>query len=155
MIVAQNIEEINVPNSVLAVAGTAVAMAITAAAITSFTGYGKTTLSLAPIAESRLLTFRTGAGGSVSVADAQTHTVIANLAPHTFGFVPVVLQGVARERMRAGADPDAPLLLVRDANGNARLQDPETSSPIIMLNAFGHDNHDAFLQLIKKERTSP
>lgn len=132
----QDIEDMNIPRGVLATAGAFVAFAITAAAVASFTGYGKTTLSLPPVAESRLLTFKTGDGGTVSVTDVQSHTVIANLAPHTFGFVPVVLQGVARERLRVGADPDAPLLLVRDTEGNARLHDPETKSPVIMLNAL-------------------
>ena len=142
------IDEKPFPRGVLLAATALLMFVIGAAATARITGVGATRLAPSEIVASRLVTFERKAGGTITARDAANGQTIAELPSNQFGFVGVVLQGIGRERMRAGVPIDAPLKLSRHTDGRTFIQDPETGQAMF-LDAFGNDNHTAFAQLFK------
>lgn len=142
------------PRGILFAAGCLISVALAAAATARLTGIGATRLAIEEPVQSMLLRFEPGAGGGIKVFSALTGVEVANLPPHKFGFVGVVLQGFGRDRTLAGIALAAPYRLNRFASGGAGLFDPETGRSV-MLNGFGPDNFQAFNQLFSMERNTP
>jgi len=142
------------PRGVLIGAGALIAFVITAAATARLTGTGAAHVNLGPPVESRLLRFEPLGGGSLRVVAPESGATLAELAPHTNGFVGVVLSGFGRERTRAGISATAPYRLIRTSDGRTELVDVE-SGQSVLLDAFGADNLNAFNQFFDTERRSP
>lgn len=144
-----------IPKGILAGAGALMLFTLAAAGTARVTGMGVSSPQASPIVAERLLRFELEPGGGVRAIDARSAREVVRLGPHDHGFVRVVVQGVTRERMLAGVEAEAPLLLRRHADERMRLHDPETGQTV-MLGAFGAGNHQAFAQLFNsQERTAP
>jgi putative photosynthetic complex assembly protein len=141
-------DEIKVPKAALIAAGTVLFFALAAATTVRVTGYGGTHMTLPAMVESRDLQFADAPDGAVLVLEAGSGEQIAALAPGTYGFVRVVLRGLARERKIASISAEPSFRLARYENGQVTLTDLATKK-VIDLNAFGSSNLDAFAHLMK------
>lgn len=74
-------------------------------------------------------------------------TVLAALGPAEAGFVAALARALQRERIRNGADPAAPVRLVRLSNGRIDLID-EVTGWRFEGNAYGADSRAALERLI-------
>lgn len=146
------IDEQPFPRGFLVAAGALIGFSILVAAVARITDLGAARLPPSPVVSSRLLTFKLAPDGSVQTHDVLSGQSAPTVPAHGFGFVRVVLDGVARERMRANVPLGSPLLLTVHADGSTRLEDPQTGQ-IVSLGAFGHSNQAAFAQLLANERT--
>jgi putative photosynthetic complex assembly protein len=141
-------DEMKVPKGALIGAAALVLVAVVSGATVRLTGVGGSHMTVPTMVESRDLQFADGADGSVLVLDAGSREQIAALAPGTYGFVRVVLRGMARERKVASIDAEPSFRLARYENGQVTLTDLATKK-VIDLNAFGSSNLDAFAHLMK------
>lgn len=148
------IDEKPFPRGVLIAAALLISFTIGVAATARITGTGASRAILTSVVETRLLKLTIDTDGSVRARDAATDQEVAHLPQKNFGFIGVVMQGVRRERMRAGVAADGPLQLTRHADGRLRIEDPSTGQAV-GLGAFGHDNQQAFAALIDAGRTTP
>ncbi|MBD3665029.1 photosynthetic complex assembly protein PuhC [Sulfitobacter aestuariivivens] len=74
-------------------------------------------------------------------------TQIAHSTADKAGFIDVIWVGVMRERKIQGAPLDAPVRLVRRANGHTAIIDDTTNWSIELI-GYGQDNVAAFARLI-------
>jgi putative photosynthetic complex assembly protein len=100
-----------------------------------------------PIAAERSIIVFGHLDGSAQVMDADG-TRIADLPSDKGGFVAGVWRAVQHERRQAGADPDAPVRLIRFEAGGLALRD-ETTGWRAELIGFGPDNAAAFARLLE------
>lgn len=138
------------PRAVLIGAGLLITFVIALAAFVRMTGVGKTTLEPAEAVVSRSLRFDDQGNGQTLVYDQGQDAVIARLHSGEDGFVYGVLRAMGRERMKVGADKQAPYLVSLREDGRLLLEDPETGYQID-LRAFGPDNAGAFSELLNAE----
>jgi len=82
----------------------------------------------------------------VTVRNAETGAVVAELSEAEGGFIAGVERAYARQRMLAGLPEDAPVRLVRWDDGKLSLIDPATGWRA-ELHGFGRDNTQAFARL--------
>ncbi len=135
------------PRSVLFVAGTVVALSITAAAVGRLEGASNSAPTAPPLA-SRDLLFRDLPNGGVAVYDAaDTVAPIDMIAPETNGFLRATMRGLARQRLRQDADREIPFRLTAWADGRLTLADPTTGRTVEM-EAFGITNEEVFAHLL-------
>jgi putative photosynthetic complex assembly protein len=100
----------------------------------------------AAIVSERSIILKGGGAQAVSVL-APDGTVLMDL-PHG-GFITVIQNAVARERLTAGVDSLLPLRLVAYANGRLAVVDDHTGWSA-ELGAFGADNRAAFEALMAR-----
>lgn len=148
------IDEKPFPRGILLAGAALLMFSVAAAGTARITGLGVSRPLNSPVIEQHLLSFTKEADGTITVRDAKSGETTAVVPAKNFGFVGVVLQGVAHERRMAQAPADAPLLLSWHEDGRARIEDPETGQRV-MLGAFGPGNHAAFAKLFGKGRTTP
>jgi putative photosynthetic complex assembly protein len=139
------------PRGALIGAACLMTSAIVSAVLARNYDIGATRYTPAAVTQSRDLLFTDTANGAVRVEDAVTGHEVDVLDPGISGFVRVVLRGLARERMIAGATNEAPFRLSRLADGRTLLEDRATGQ-VVGLNAFGSDNAKAFAPLFEKGR---
>ncbi|HEY0425669.1 MAG TPA: photosynthetic complex assembly protein PuhC [Rhodopila sp.] len=135
------------PRGILALAGSAVALSIVAAAVGRLTGAADSTPTAAMVA-SRELLFRDQPNGAVVVYDASdTSAPIEVVAPATNGFLRATMRGLARQRIRQDSDREIPFRLTGWADGRLTLEDPTTGRKVEM-EAFGITNEEVFAHLL-------
>lgn len=102
---------------------------------------------VADIVETRQLVLVAGDAQAVKVY-APDGRLIADM-PHG-GFVTVIQNGLARERLKYGVPADKPVNIVTYANGRMAAEDPLTGWDV-ELGIFGADNRKAFENLLAME----
>jgi putative photosynthetic complex assembly protein len=83
----------------------------------------------------------------VTVLNAETGAIVAELSETEGGFIAGVQRAYARQRMLAGLPEDAPVRLVRWEDDRMSLIDPATGWRA-ELHGFGRDNTEAFARLL-------
>lgn len=99
----------------------------------------------APVVESRAVTLTPRGLGTYDVFEGTTR--IASSDDHLGGFYGVIGRILERRRLVHGADLAAPVNIVRRANGNIAVIDPETDFTIELI-GYGTDNVAAFARLL-------
>ncbi|WP_116132289.1 photosynthetic complex assembly protein PuhC [Tropicimonas sp. IMCC34043] len=99
-----------------------------------------------PIAQERVVYIFSDMTGAAKVLD-QGGAVIADLGPDGGGFISGVGRALERERAKTGVNPDAPVHLIRYADGRLALRDDYSGWRIELL-GFGRDNAAAFSGLL-------
>lgn len=140
-----------VPRAVLIGAAAMIALTITLAAVSRVTGLGTSRMAESAAVESRDLRFADRPDGSISVSDATSGAIVAEVAPGTNGFLRSTLRGLARERKRQGIGAGPPFRLVRWVDGRLTLEDPAIHR-VIDLAAFGPSNAGAFVAVLDAGR---
>jgi putative photosynthetic complex assembly protein len=134
------------PRGVLMAAGALIAFTLAAALTARTTGIGSTHMALGEVTESRLITLTSLPGGQIRIAAVPEGHELLVAPTQKYGFIGVIMQDLARERMRAGRPKDAAIRLLRFDDGRIGIEDPETGH-IVTPGAFGPDNLEAFAQL--------
>lgn len=98
----------------------------------------------AEVLERHVIVLEGGGAKAVTVRGADG-TILADM-DHG-GFVTVIQNGLARERLKHGLSATLPVDVVRYANGRLALHDPHTGWSVELAN-FGADNKAAFERLI-------
>jgi putative photosynthetic complex assembly protein len=98
------------------------------------------------IAERAIILTTVDASGAARVLD-ENGTVIADFAADKGGFVAGVERVIARKRMQAGVDPNAPVLLQLRAGNRLSLHDPATGWSAELM-GFGASNTRTFARLL-------
>ena len=98
------------------------------------------------IAQERVIHVFADMSGAAQILDANG-SLIADLPPTQGGFVAGVWRALVFERQKAGVDPDAPVRLMRFADGRLALRD-EVGGTRFELIGFGPDNAAAFARLL-------
>lgn len=142
------------PRGMLIAVGAMIAFSLVFAASARLWDFGATRVVYAPVTEQRELMFTDLANGSVGVIDVSTKQQIAELKPGQDGFVRVVMRSMARDRAVLGAISDKPFRLARHSDDALTLTDLATGE-VVMLNAFGGMNRNAFEQFLAMGRTKP
>lgn len=136
------------PRVILRAIGALVVLTTLAVAVARFTG-------MEPAAQppvqaeqsSAMLVFASRGLSSVTVHDAATGHMVADLSGDDAGFIAGVHRALARTRMLAGAPEDAPVRVVRWADGRMSLIDPATGWRV-EVHGFGRTNEEAFARLL-------
>lgn len=107
------------------------------------------------LVESRLLSFRDQADGSVRIVDASSGADVLTVVGEKDGggFIRGVLRGLARDRRMRGIGAEPPFELSLWQDGGLSLTDRATGR-MIELGGFGPDNRAAFVKLLAKEPRS-
>jgi putative photosynthetic complex assembly protein len=136
----------------LPLAGVAVliGVAISGVAVNRMLAPAGTNVSTEQPLESRQLLFRDEANGGISVTDAKTGVLVADVRPGTNGFLRGAMRGLARERRRAGFDLSIPFEVSRWSNGHITLFDPALGRQV-NLAAFGPTNAGVFAEYLEKK----
>lgn len=103
--------------------------------------------SVAVVAE-RLIVIEGQATSGAARVMAPDGTVIADFAPDEGGFVAGIARVLDRERGKTGADPAAPVRLVRFADGRLSLRDDATGWRAELI-GFGSNNAAVFARLLE------
>lgn len=98
------------------------------------------------IVAERQITLHGSRSDGVAVLDADGQQ-IAFSGDAKNGFIDVIWVGVTRERTVKGADVNAPVRLVRRANGHTAILDDTTGWSIELI-GYGQDNVAAFARLL-------
>jgi len=99
-----------------------------------------------PVVQERQIILFGGTDGSATVLTPDGR-VIAQMGANQGGFIAGVQRSLARQREAIGADPAAPVRLVRFADGRLGLRDDLTGWRVEIL-GFGKDNTAAFARLL-------
>ena len=99
------------------------------------------------VVQERALVMLPTDGGGLRVEDAAPGAVIVDLPPESAGFPGGLNRALARVRMLADVPADAPVRLVKWADGRLTLIDPATGWRAELL-GFGRDNTEAFARLL-------
>jgi putative photosynthetic complex assembly protein len=100
------------------------------------------------IIQERVIHIFADMSGAARILD-ESGSVIADLPSTKGGFVAGVWRAVVFERHKAGVDPDAPVRLMRFADGRLALRD-EVGGGRYELIGFGTDNAAAFARLLNE-----
>lgn len=98
----------------------------------------------AEVVDTRTIALVGGGAKAVTVLDGEG-AVLADMEHG--GFITVVQNGLARERLKNGLPATLPVEVVRYANGRLELQDPATGWSVELGN-FGAENTAAFERLL-------
>ena len=100
-----------------------------------------------PIAQERVLHIvADNVSGAATIYDGDG-ALIADLPPTKGGFVAGIWRALVFERQKAGVDPDAPVRLMRFADGRLALKDDDSGTRFELV-GFGRDNAAAFARLL-------
>lgn len=100
-----------------------------------------------PVTTERTLIIFGDQEGNARILD-QYGTQIADLTPEQGGFISGVWRSMARIRNQSGIDPNAPVRLVKFADGRLGLRDDLTGWRVELI-GFGRDNTAAFARLLE------
>ncbi len=100
-----------------------------------------------PVVAERSLQIFGDMSGAARVLDTNG-TLVANFGPHEGGFIAGMSRVLRRERMKVGVAADAPIRLVRFADGHIALFDDFTGFEA-QIAGFGADNKAAFARLLE------
>jgi putative photosynthetic complex assembly protein len=98
------------------------------------------------IVQQRVIHVVADMSGAAQILDGNG-SLIADLAPTQGGFIAGVWRALVFERQKAGVNPDAPVRLMRFADGRLALRD-EVGGTRFELIGFGPDNAAAFARLL-------
>lgn len=101
-----------------------------------------------PVVAERSLIIYGDMSGAARVLDANG-TLVADLGPEQGGFISGMSRVLSRERMKVGVADDAPVRLVRFADGHIALFDDFTGFEA-QIAGFGADNKAAFARLLEE-----
>lgn len=101
-----------------------------------------------PILTERTLIIFGDQEGNARVLDTYGNQV-ADLSPEQGGFISGVWRSMARARNQQGIDPNAPVRIVKFADGRLGLRDDLTGWRVELI-GFGRDNTKAFERLLEK-----
>lgn len=101
-----------------------------------------------PIAAERSIQIFGDMSGAARVLDADG-TLIAELSSEEGGFIAGMSRVLHRERMKIGVPDEAPVRLVRFADGHLVLFD-DTTGWTAVIEGFGADNKAAFARLLEE-----
>lgn len=127
-----------------------IAFAIAAIAFGERTGIGTVRTETGTPVDMIDLTLSQEPGDRVVVKEAASGRVIADFGPGEGGFIRGSIRGLARMRMVAEAEADAPYRLIKWNSGALTFSDTATGQRI-HLNAFGPDQVAAFEKLLNPE----
>lgn len=99
-----------------------------------------------PIAQEKSIIILGTMAGAAKVVDVNG-TLIADLSPAEGGFIAGVWRSLNHERSKSGANPIAPVRLVRFEDGRLALFDDTTDFRVELI-GFGADNAAAFARLL-------
>lgn len=108
----------------------------------------------APAVQQVELRFEDRPDGSVGVLDASTSHEVDVVPPAEGGFVRGVMRGMFRTRKLESIPPHHGFRLMRLADGNLVLEDPQ-SGRRVDLRAFGSTNHEAFARMLARAGSVP
>jgi putative photosynthetic complex assembly protein len=136
----------------LPLAGVAVLIGVAIAGVVAHKALAppETSVAIERPLESRALLFRDQANGGISVTDARTGELVADVKPGTNGFLRGAMRGMARERRRAGFDLSIPFEVSRWNNGHVTLYDPALGRQIDLA-AFGPTNAGVFAEYLEQK----
>ncbi len=100
-----------------------------------------------PVALERVISILSDMDGSARVID-ENGKIVADLGPSEGGFISGVGRALARERVSENVPEDAPVHLIRYADGRLALRDEFTGWRIELM-GFGRDNAAAFSRLLE------
>jgi putative photosynthetic complex assembly protein len=100
------------------------------------------------IAQERVIHIFADMSGAAQILD-EKGALIADLSSTQGGFIAGVWRAMTFERQKAGVDPDAPVRLMRFADGRLALRD-EVGGTRFELIGFGPDNAAAFARLLNE-----
>ena len=89
-----------------------------------------------------------GARSSVTTVSGPDGAVLARSDEPRMGFLGVMQRVVERERMRHGLPDEAPVRVVRRADGHVAVIDPATGMAVELI-GYGVDNVAAFAKLVQ------
>ncbi|MEL6677405.1 MAG: photosynthetic complex assembly protein PuhC [Pseudomonadota bacterium] len=137
-----------IPRALIVAVAAFLVVVLTLVAIARLTGAPPQAMPpVSAVHSDRMLAMERTADGGMIVHDATTGALIVELSPQRAGFIGGVWRVVLFERRKTGADPAAPLRLVRWEDG--RLSLLETTSDWRMeLIGFGATNLEAFARLM-------
>lgn len=140
--------EPGLPKVVLISAAALVAITVAGAWWARTTGYGRSTAPSAEVVQTLALRFEDQPDGGVIVRRAGDGATIYRVAPETNGFMRQVLRGLVRDRRHSDIGDAQPFVLTAWSDGRVSLDDATTGRRV-QLEAFGHTNEDAFVQLFQ------
>ncbi|MFK7941853.1 MAG: photosynthetic complex assembly protein PuhC [Paracoccaceae bacterium] len=101
-----------------------------------------------PVVAERTLIIYGDRDGNARVLD-QHGSQIADLSPQQGGFISGVWRSMARARTQQGIDPNAPVRIVKFADGRLALRDDQSGWRAELI-GFGRDNTRAFATLLEQ-----
>lgn len=136
-----------VPKAALVMAAALIALVFALAIAARVFGFGGFREVETAVLAERSLRFTDGVGGGITVTDAKTNAIAAELSPGTNGFLRGALRSLTRSRMAAGLGKEAPFRLVRYEDGRLVLHDPATSQSVT-ISSFGPTQIESFDRLL-------
>ena len=141
--------ELGVPMTIPVIGGAAlIAFALIVTLTAKVTGVGATLpIAIVPV-ETKELAFDVRPGGITTVTDVASPSKVHVADPAKGqGFVQIAVESITRERAALGLNLQAPLRLLRQADGRLWLEDPTTNRRLA-LDAFGPVSARAFAQFL-------
>ncbi len=140
-----------VPKPALIMAAALIVLVFALAASAKIFGFGAFKESASAVVAERALFFSDAADGGITVTDATTNTVAAQLTPGTNGFLRGALRALTRERKMASIGPEQPFRLVRYADQRLVLHDDATKQSIT-ITSFGQTQVASFDALLANQK---
>ncbi len=143
---------LQVPKPALIMAAFLIAMVFVLAISARVFGFGAFKEDQTAVIAERALLFADAANGGITVTDATTQRVAAELSPNSNNFLRGALRALTRTRDAAGIGADAPFRLVRYVDGRLVLHDPSTKGSVT-ITSFGPTQVESFDQLLMQRPT--
>jgi putative photosynthetic complex assembly protein len=137
-----------VPKPALFLAAGLIVVVFALAASARIFGFGAFREAPSAVRAERMLRFEDAQAGGITVMDATTNQLAAQLPPNTNGFLRGALRALTRERRMAGIGQEQPFRLVRYADGRLVLHDPATTQSVT-ISSFGPTQIASFDALLK------
>ena len=138
---------LTVPKPALIMAAALIVFVFGLAASAKVFGFGAFKEMPTAVLAERSLRFVDVAGGAITVMDATTNTVAAELPAGTNNFLRGAMRALTRERKMASIGPDVPFRLVRYVDGRLVLHDPATKQSVTVT-SFGQTQVESFDRLL-------
>lgn len=138
---------LTVPRSALVMAATLVVFVFGLAISARIFGFGAFREVPTAVLAERSLRFVDVPGGAITVMDATTNTVAAELGQGTNNFLRGAMRALTRERRAASIGPEVPFRLVRYVDGRLVLHDPATGQSVTVT-SFGPTQVESFDRLL-------
>ncbi|NCW44900.1 MAG: photosynthetic complex assembly protein PuhC [Gemmatimonadaceae bacterium] len=148
-----NGDELRVPKPALYMAAAVAVFTVGLAVAASQFGVGADRERPSAVLVERSLHFRDAADHGITVIDASTNTVAAELPPNGNGFLRGALRALTRSRRAAGAGDAVPFRLVRYTDGRLVLLDPVTQQHVT-ITSFGPTQIESFDRLLQTPPTT-
>ncbi len=142
---------LTVPRSALIMAAALVVFVFGLAISAKIFGFGAFREVPTAVLAERSLRFVDVPGGAITVMDATTNTVAAELGPGTNNFLRGAMRALTRERRAASIGPEVPFRLVRYVDGRLVLHDPATKQSVTVT-SFGPTQVESFDRLLVQSK---